>query len=728
MSLKKKRGSSLIAVLLIFAVLSISGLSILSLTVSDYNARITASKKIQSLYASDSGVNAVYGIMKKVTSQATQKGNKVVDDYMKDSDGTLTGDALKTKLDDIFKDSYKKSISAYILENKLDNITSPNDYLKDGTCKDLEGNTLSIYDSADANQPIIAVELNSDSYPLNPNQWKLNITSHFSTNPTNGQTSNKKNVTANIILSIHGYKGSYVFSSVKQVISINPVWKNAISIDGDMHINSNLTVNGNVFVKGTPPVVAMEKVYTKYNGGISIGSDDTQSITANFNGDVVTSNSFNISGQNKTVNVDSNVYAGNVYIGKSNSLIDTDTSNCDLNVKNTSVSKGMVYTSNDLSLNATKSHIDIDKYYGINAIDKVRTVDEDYNSSSGIIVNTNDIGTPDGSWIKLGDAIINGTAYINTSTPYQTGESVAIKGNYRVYTVPIPKSIGTLYDENKVDFAYNSPLQIVNNFKGTNEVLKAKDKAEYFRKVDTLNLMAFNKSGIFIKNLIYSVGVAISDGSTLSKSFDISKTNVISSKQNDFARVVYEMGVKTEALDVDYLQGIVNKTVFDKNAKLPQVTLDGVDDSNVIDNANSEVEVRTKSKNVVLLGNNSTYVPDPVKDEVVNLSTMNGDPHGIIITSGNVTLSGTINFSGTIIAGGNVITLNDGTKTLTYDDNYVLKTIAINYTNTYSKAFKLSSEIGTQTVDVATTVGKSSNSTNITTDEVVKLSNWRVSN
>ena len=55
MSLKKKKGSSLVAVLLIFAVLSISGISILSLTVYDYNAKITASKKIQSLYASDSG-------------------------------------------------------------------------------------------------------------------------------------------------------------------------------------------------------------------------------------------------------------------------------------------------------------------------------------------------------------------------------------------------------------------------------------------------------------------------------------------------------------------------------------------------------------------------------------------------------------------------------------------------------------------------------------------------
>ena len=134
-------------------------------------------------------------------------------------------------------------------------------------------------------------------------------------------------------------------------------------------------------------------------------------------------------------------------------------------------SKGMVYTSNDLSLYATKSHINIDKYYGINDIGGERTVDKDYNSSSSIIVNTDDIGTKDGSSINIGDAIINGTAYINTSTPYQTGESVAVKGNYRAYTIPIPKSTGTVndgsnaYDEDKVDFVYNAPLQLVDSFK-----------------------------------------------------------------------------------------------------------------------------------------------------------------------------------------------------------------------------------------------------------------------
>ena len=507
MSLKKKKGSSLIAVLLIFAVLSISGLSILALTVADYNARITASKKVQSLYASDSGVNAVYGIMKKVTSQATQIGNNAVNEYMKTFDKSLDADHLKTKLNEIFKQSYEQSISNYILNN----IASPNEYLKDGTCKDLEGNTLSLYDSGDTNQPDIKVTQNlAGSTPLIVDKWELNITSKFRTSQVNGQTSNKKTVTANIVLTNEDYQGSYSVEDIPQDISINPVWKNIISIDGDMNINSDINVDGNVFVKGKTPLVSTEKVYTKYNGGITIGSDDTNAIIAKFKNNVVTSNSFNINGQNKTVTA-SNIYAGNVNVGKSSSSIQTNSQNCSLTVPDPNGTNdanekyGMVYTDNDLTLNSTNSQIKIDKYYGINGIDEngqTRAVDKDYNSSSSIIVNADDIGINDNAFIHIGDAIIGGTSFINTNTPYETGESVAIKGNYRAYTIPIPTSKGTVYNEDNVDFVYNSPLQLVNNFKNSKTSLTPAQKSEYFRIVYGSNSDLFKKGGIIIGDLI----------------------------------------------------------------------------------------------------------------------------------------------------------------------------------------------------------------------------------
>ena len=775
MSLKKKKGSSLITVLLIFAILSISGLSVLSLTVTDYNLRMTASKKTQSLYASDSGLNVVYGIMKKVISQAIQKGNGAAEDYMTafslysstnidpldglysylySPDGSLDANLLKLKLNDVFRISYKSYVSNYI--------TSPDNYIEAGKYIDLANNINSLYDTVII--PTIKVTGKENGFIGNPNQWRINIASEFLTTPISGQTSNKKIVTADIIISIPNYQDSYYVETKKQEVSINPVWKNAISIDGDMNVDSDITVNGDIYVKGTPPVVSdvnSENVKTKYNGGIAIGLDDTNEITANFNQNVVTSNSFNISGQNKTVNVAGNIYAGNVYIGKSSSAVTTVASSCFLTVHDiTTVHdpnnvKGMVYTSNDLSLYATKSQINIDKYYGVNDMSGARAIDKDYNSSSSIIVNTDDIGIENGSSIHIGDAIINGTAYINTATAYQTGESVSIKGNYIAYTTPIPASTGTPYDEDIVEFVYNDPLQLVNNFKVsdthlTGANLSGVDKAEYFKKIDELNPAVLNKMGIAIDNLIFSAGMALDNGTLVTT--DVSGQGDVISKQNDFARLVYEMGDQTHLgvpmtgstsnmLNIDYLQGKVYKTVFDgvweanRDSRgyqinpIAQATLSNVDDSKVYDSTNNEVEVRTKNKNVVLLGANPSYIPNATQNEVIDLTAMNGAPHGIIITTKNVVLLGTVNFAGTIIAGGNLITDNVGLKTLTYDDNYVLKAIARDYTNTYSRVFNGNIGIGTQIVEVASKAGKNTGGTSSTIDGgLVKLNNWRVNN
>ncbi|MFT5871681.1 MAG: hypothetical protein ACI8WT_000601 [Clostridium sp.] len=796
MSLKKKRGSSLIVVLIIFAVLSISGISILSLTVYDYNARLTASKKTQSLYASDSGVNVVYGIMKKVISQAIEKGNEDADtymtefsqysstnleplegdyDYLYSADGSLDTDLLKAKLNEIFQVSYKDYISIYI--------TSHEDYLENGEYIDLTNNIISSYDPSEGSKlPTVIVTGKEKGFIGTPDQWKINITSQFSTSPMNGQASNKKTVKADIVISVPNYQDSYFVETTKQEISINPVWKNAISIDGDMQINSDLTVDGDVFVKGTPPEITdvnSENIKTKYNGGISIGSDDSNISRVTFKKNVVTTNSFNISGQNKTVNVEENIYAGNVYIGNSSSAVTNDASNCKLTVGQydstmkvftNNDSTGMVYTSNDLSLYATKSHINIDKYYGINDIGALRRVDKNYNSSSSIIVNIQDIGDSGGSSIHIGEAIINGTAYINTEDPYPTGESVSIKGNYVAYTTHIPKTTGTLgdeankYAEENVNFPYNDPLELVNNFKDpvTNLVglkLGKIDKIEYFKKINELSPTILNKggiSGITINNLIFSAGVALSEGELATTGVE-TQGDVIS-KQNDFARLVYEMGDQThlgvpmigstsDMLNDDYQQGKVYKDVFGtanveteagyQTNTTAQVNLNTIDYSKVIDNDNSEVEVINKNKNVVLLGSNSTYTPDSINDEVIDLTLMGSKVHGIIITQKNVILSGKIDFTGTIIAGGNLTAIYDGPnilthdvqKILTYDDNYVLKTIGRDYINTYSKVFNGTTSTGTQIIEVAATVGKNADSPSIAIDGgLVKLVNWRVNN
>ena len=276
------------------------------------------------------------------------------------------------------------------------------------------------------------------------NSIPLTVTSKFSTAKAAGQTSNEKNVQSKIVINVPNYQDSYSVKKEKETLVVNPVWKNAISIDGNMKVNSQTEVVGDIFVKGDTSQNLDEKVFTKYNGGITIGADNESGITATFKGDVSTPNSFNINGNNNTANISGNIYAGNVYVGKGEST--ANASECNL-----TATGGAVYTSNDLSLYALKSHINIEKYYGINDITKPRTSDKDYNSSSSIIVNTDDIGATGGSTINIGDAVICGTAYINATQldennklqAYQTGESVAVKGNYKAYTTPLTETDST---------------------------------------------------------------------------------------------------------------------------------------------------------------------------------------------------------------------------------------------------------------------------------------------
>lgn len=65
-----------------------------------------------------------------------------------------------------------------------------------------------------------------------------------------------------------------------------------------------------------------------------------------------------------------------------------------------------------------------------------------------------------------------GSAYINTlGESYQTGESLAVKGNYIAYTYAVK-------DKN-VEFKYYNPLQLVESINGDSSL---DAKARYFKE------------------------------------------------------------------------------------------------------------------------------------------------------------------------------------------------------------------------------------------------------
>lgn len=72
---RKKQGSSLIMVIIVFMVVLTVSTAMLSMVASNYKARATESKRIENLYASDSGLDVAYNIIGKTFDGAAKYAN-----------------------------------------------------------------------------------------------------------------------------------------------------------------------------------------------------------------------------------------------------------------------------------------------------------------------------------------------------------------------------------------------------------------------------------------------------------------------------------------------------------------------------------------------------------------------------------------------------------------------------------------------------------------------------
>ena len=75
---RKKQGSSLIFVVVIFTFVLIVSTGMLSMVATNYTARVTENKRVENLYSSESGLDIAYNIVAKTIENANQYGyNKV---------------------------------------------------------------------------------------------------------------------------------------------------------------------------------------------------------------------------------------------------------------------------------------------------------------------------------------------------------------------------------------------------------------------------------------------------------------------------------------------------------------------------------------------------------------------------------------------------------------------------------------------------------------------------
>ncbi|GFZ32511.1 hypothetical protein CSC2_30370 [Clostridium zeae] len=687
--MKKKKGSTLITVVAIFAILTTVGVSVLALTTSSYKSRIIESKRIENLYSTESGLDIAYAITGKVVEQSSRAGNDSVSNFISNQlNGQIASEKVKMQSSNVcdyprtdnerksrlLKDDYSINVDEVkkVLDNKfleafnnvirnelrycLEHKVYINNY--SATVDKYTAVTFTENKNPDFTAEVKGIDDTNAQNDTNPTKFSLKIISSYEEDSNTGN--HQRQIEANYKITPK-YLGGYGLKTNKAAVGVNPVIQRAIAADGDLNVKNtgDFIVNGQIFIKGNDYESVGSIAYYKYKGGISIDNS-----TARLNGEVVTSKTLNLI-NNATSNIP-NLYANNIYVGNT----EGNTSNSN----NLQISYAVL--DNDLAINSTNSTVTINNgLYAISDIsdnsDILHSADKlaaKERSSSSIIVNSNDDSS---SILVNGEAYIMGTAYINTSGvngSYQTGESVAVKGYYNAYTTMLPREENSGYY-----YSYYPPLQLIDKDKIT-----VFDKSAHF--YDYYNTKISNGESVNITKQIQlpenggtkSIGAYISRGKLYNSTFKPENTADVVKKQKEFARKVYEMG--NSNLDEDeiinaYTKGKVIKTV-DLEVKLT------ADKDYISSNSDpNTVIINSDPSKKIFVKNGSYNVGNTSSDIVINKS----DIKGIIVTAGDVYLSGDVNFTGTIISKKSVNVDNSlsgqGNTHITYDADYIQQTI-----------------------------------------------------
>ncbi|EGO87330.1 hypothetical protein CBCST_12607, partial [Clostridium botulinum C str. Stockholm] len=283
-------------------------------------------------------------------------------------------------------------------------------------------------------------------------------------------------------------------------IDKNKALDTCIFSNGQLNVNSNVDIYGDIYVKGL------------YNKGINFTKPGIKLITYSdeelYYGKISTANNIILTKDN-SLNSSGDIFASSIILnGFENSILKNNNSN-GLKSKN-------VYLKNDLMLNGKNNNVNIlGDLYGFNhIIDKEQSQLQRKNASSILI---NDLTNT--SFINIhGNLYLMGTGYVKSNKnlkDYQTGESVAVKGNYRAYTYGLNKNIKGQQSLKKDNIKFSnkySPFYFAEEFKDGTK-LNVQDKARYFKGYteENKNSEEIIKPNIKVKGKVYSVGAVINN-------------------------------------------------------------------------------------------------------------------------------------------------------------------------------------------------------------------------
>lgn len=741
---RKKKGSSLIFVVIVFMFVMVVSGAMLSMVTGNYAGRVSESNRVHNLYGAESGLDVAYNVIANTIDGANKYGDFYIK-TLKNQVNVLRNQSEKTpcknwedistdisinnimlnqndvknlyglyadidywknyisnggddKNDNEIKEEIKKDerdiekLINIIFKNQFKNFIDNKikNYVKEGTYVQVNeeetGFTIGENDKVDYKNANISVvddgnplvwskdgvsfeksqfyiediygtdgKINYEhkslniSYNNNPIKTNITLNSTFkSTDKPIRIGGNEKNIQVTYVINAPNYdevlsKNSIIYPVVKDIPGF--------TVGGNMIVdNSDININGDIFIEGTTPVVtSIDRTYEKYGSGIKINSTNKVGNTINFNDNVYTRETFNIK-NNINVNIKGDLYAKNVYAGYTdddNKNESTQNSKLTVNNPNDSYTQKVV-VDNDLAIKAKNTKILIDNFYGISDING-QTGEGVERKSSSIIVNNQ----KSNSNITIeNEAYIAGVAHINTEGDgYQTGESVAVKGNYNAYSVPQS-------DSDK--FEYYNPLQLLEG------ILPQKSTHFYNYWNDKTGDNSVDCGGVIFLNpkKVKSVGALVYKDSSGEIGVENSYGNIenfqnnLKSLRKEYAWKIYNMSMKkeNEILDNDYTNPSSIKNSIGDMINF-NADIEGNDSFIFNSNADKTIIITSDSDE------NNKYDSINGEKEIIRKTNLNA----VIVTAGNVTIDGNVNFRGNIITAGNLDISGNGKVNLYYD-------------------------------------------------------------
>jgi len=447
--MRKKRGSILIYVMTLFAVLMIMGATLSTLTLQSMKNRKYYANSRVNLYFSESGIDEAYGVateyVKLGSNYALNETNIKIEEIAKEDKNSLEqifnlrqapnyDEAVESAIDNDIKVGNIKltlfdkfgELNEEVLEKKQDELFKEY-YIKFFTL-DKEKNTIKLkydlehysYSAGNSGNIEVEAKVNNENVTAKE-EFSINIISKFKDKEI------ERVISTDFKFTVPDYGSKMSFPTQYKVFPESPVWNKGIVVNKALSIGSSkLEVNGDVYVKGEDKgAILMNSQNSKFsvNNGKLIGCEG---VKFDYNYDSTKTSDAKIA-------LGGSLYTKGILFNKEDSLEGAQGARLHVG--------GSIYVLDDCEINAKNSTLHVDgSYYGVSNGDasKGNRVD----NSSSIIINSEDLGEG-GSTVNIGDKVyLAGTAYIKGlndpiakgSYDYQTGESISIKGNYKAYS------------------------------------------------------------------------------------------------------------------------------------------------------------------------------------------------------------------------------------------------------------------------------------------------------